>query len=184
MAKNVLDKEGLVYLWNKIKNKIPTKTSELENDNNFLTSLNFYPVGSIYISANDTNPSNLFGGTWEQIKDRFLLGASEKYTNGSIGGEEEHTLTEKELPAHFHSGIQVNNPKRTNFDYIGSERADAGAWNKTTNNNTVGAYQYANYNGFTGPFTADNSKTGSVGSGEAHNNMPPFLAVFIWKRIS
>ena len=45
-----------------------------------------YPVGSIYMSVNNTNPSNLFGGTWTQLKDRFLLGAGSTYTNGSTGG--------------------------------------------------------------------------------------------------
>ena len=62
-----------------------------------------YPVGSIYLSINGVNPANLFGfGTWEQIKDRFLLAAGDTYQAGSIGGEAEHTLTELEMPAHDH----------------------------------------------------------------------------------
>jgi hypothetical protein len=69
-----------------------------------ITSLweKIYPVGSIYISANSTSPANLFGGTWEQIKDRFLLAAGGTYAAGSTGGEATHTLTVDEMPNHVH----------------------------------------------------------------------------------
>lgn len=66
---------------------------------------NLYPVGSIYMSVNSTNPSNYFGGTWEQIKDRFLLACGSTYSNGSTGGETTHTLTVNEIPSHNHEGI-------------------------------------------------------------------------------
>ena len=62
-----------------------------------------YPVGAIYMSVNSTNPASLFGGTWEQIKDRFLLSAGDSYSAGSTGGEAEHTLTYGEMPVHSHS---------------------------------------------------------------------------------
>ena len=62
-----------------------------------------YPVGSIYISVNSTSPASLFGGTWEQLKDRFLLSAGNTYTAGSTGGEANHTLTVDEMPSHSHS---------------------------------------------------------------------------------
>ena len=62
-----------------------------------------YPVGSIYLSINSTNPSTLFGGTWEQIKDKFLLACGDTYTNGSTGGEATHTLTTNEIPSHSHT---------------------------------------------------------------------------------
>ena len=58
-----------------------------------------YPIGSIYMSVNNTNPSNLFGGTWERIKDRFLLACGDTYTNGSVGGETNVTLNQNNLPA-------------------------------------------------------------------------------------
>ena len=60
-----------------------------------------YPVGSIYMSVNNTNPSTLFGGTWSQIKDRFLLACGDTYSNGSTGGEATHTLTVNEMPANY-----------------------------------------------------------------------------------
>ena len=61
-----------------------------------------YPVGSIYMSVNSTSPATLFGGTWERIKDRFLLAAGDAYAAGGTGGEATHTLTEGEMPAHSH----------------------------------------------------------------------------------
>ena len=61
-----------------------------------------YPVGSLYLSAVDTDPGVLFGGTWERIRDRFLLAAGTAYGAGTTGGEAAHALTENELPAHAH----------------------------------------------------------------------------------
>ena len=52
---------------------------------------NIYPVGSIYMSVNSTNPGSLFGGTWEQIEGKFLLACDSTYTAGSTGGNSSHT---------------------------------------------------------------------------------------------
>lgn len=60
--------------------------------------LNAYPVGSIYMSVNSTNPGELFGGTWEQIQGRFLLGQGSGYSVGAMGGEANHALSVSELP--------------------------------------------------------------------------------------
>lgn len=62
-----------------------------------------YPIGSIYISVNSVNPTELFGGTWEQIKDTFLLACSDTHNNGETGGATEMTLTSSHLPSHTHS---------------------------------------------------------------------------------
>ena len=62
-----------------------------------------YPVGSIYMSVNSTSPSSLFGGTWVQLKDRFLLGAGDTYSAGATGGAATHTLTAAEMPGHTHT---------------------------------------------------------------------------------
>ena len=62
-----------------------------------------YPVGSIYMSVNNTNPGTLFGGTWEQIQGKFLLGQSSGHAGGSTGGAETVTLTTAQLPSHTHS---------------------------------------------------------------------------------
>ena len=64
-----------------------------------------YPVGSIYWSSNNTNPASLFGGTWTQIKDKFILAAGDSYTNGATGGAATVTLTVSNMPSHSHSFI-------------------------------------------------------------------------------
>lgn len=70
-----------------------TKLSDLEKRLTALESagsgadpLSIYPVGSIYLSVNATSPAELFGGTWEQIKDTFLLASGDTYEAGSTGG--------------------------------------------------------------------------------------------------
>lgn len=63
-----------------------------------------YPVGSIYMSVSNANPGTLFGGTWQQIQGKFLLGASTGHTAGSTGGAETVTLSVAQLPAHTHTG--------------------------------------------------------------------------------
>lgn len=69
--------------------------------NNLLDMI--HPVGSIYISVNQVNPSILFGGEWEQMKERFLLGAGDVHKNGATGGEAAHALTTSEMPSHTHT---------------------------------------------------------------------------------
>lgn len=61
-----------------------------------------YPIGSIYTSSNPANPGTLFGGTWAQIKDTFLLTAGDAYKAGTTGGEVSHTLSVAEIPSHGH----------------------------------------------------------------------------------
>lgn len=69
------------------------------NDLNIEDIINIvYPVGSIYMSVNSTSPASLFGGTWERIKDRFLLASGDTYSAGSTGGEAQHTLTNNMPP--------------------------------------------------------------------------------------
>lgn len=74
-----------------------------------------YPVGSIYQSTKSTNPGTFLGGTWTQLKDRFLLGAGSKAA-GATGGEENHTLTVAEMPSHNHSGTTDEIKYGTNWN--------------------------------------------------------------------
>ena len=125
-----------------------------------------YPVGSIYISVNNTDPSLLFHGTWERIKDRFLLASGDTYSAGSTGGEAQHTLTVDEMPSHHHSMP------------IKSDWTDGKA------NNDYWSYQM-NYNSADGEGEwATTNGTGFTGSNMPHNNMPPYLTVYIWKRVA
>ncbi len=114
-----------------------------------------YPVGSIYMSVNSTSPATLFGGTWERLKDRFLLGAGDTYTAGTTGGEAAHTLTIPEMPSHTHSA---------KFNGVST---------------AAGTSSFRLTEAGTNDYTGGNN---SAGGGAAHNNMPPYLAVYMWKR--
>lgn len=126
--------------------------------------LDIYPIGSIYMSTTSTSPASLFGGTWEQLQDRFLLGAGSTYSAGSAGGEATHTLTKSEMPSHYH--------ELKNICWGG----DAGA--SVTSD---GDYLVYDGNSVSPP---SGQYIGSTGGGSAHNNMPPYLAVYMWKRVS
>jgi len=121
-----------------------------------------YPIGSIYMSVNNTNPSILFGGTWEQLKDRFLLGSGDTYTAGNTGGEATHKLVENELPKH-------------RFRFTSARQYGTGS--ATDNSSKLGRTQ-SNADGVSDYYTD------YIGNNQAHNNMPPYLVVYMWKRIS
>lgn len=134
-----------------------------------------YPVGSIYMSVNATSPSTLFGGTWERLKDRFLLAAGDTYSAGATGGEATHTLTVKEMPSH--EGHMYSN-------------FDDSTW--TPRNGDKNSY-YLDPNTATGYKKFDDRPYKIVsnemimqgynrGGSQSHNNMPPYLAVYMWKR--
>lgn len=119
-----------------------------------------YPVGSIYMSINNVSPATLFGGKWVQIKGRFLLGASDVYKANTTGGEVAHTLTNDEMPNHQHSIW---------FPNSGGEQSAEIGYPEAGSKNT---------------YYAEASKTSGAGGGAAHNNMPPYLVVYMWRRLS
>lgn len=144
-------------------NKIWIDTGEVQNSGSELPMV--YPVGSIYMSVNNTNPATLFGfGTWEQIKDTFLLSAGDTYTAGDTGGEATHTLTDIEMPSHNHRLIN---------GYSGGTWS-GGNYGQVANTGTTGEKHVF--------YDNDTSRTTSAGGGQAHNNMPPYLVVYMWKR--
>lgn len=130
-----------------------------------LSVLEAYPIGSIYISTNATSPATLFGGNWDEIHGAFLFANSALHKAGEIGGEEEHVLKEKEIPVHYHD------------EYVGNDGGDGSV--------------PEGYYGFTSiastsknTYWAKGSKTSEAGGGQAHNNMPPYLSVYMWQRVS
>ena len=128
-----------------------------------------YPVGSLYMSAEATSPASLFGGTWEQIKERFILAAGDTYAAGSTGGEAEHALTVDEMPAHRHEGIDIDN-----LYCFGWE-----------NGSRTGVNFKKFYGGtYWGDDVQNRLTSGYAGGSTAHNNMPPYLTAYIWKRIA
>lgn len=199
-----------------------------------------YPVGSIYMSVNSTNPSTLFGGTWEQIKDKFILSAGSTYTGGSTGGSASqsvdinhthkisshtHTITHAHTMSHTHSvgvashthslgdagyaKIQHNNGKFWFKEIDVATWVDSGSATASGTTNATNNAQAVPLGGSTGGVNSGSgtvtsggssaSKTGNTdtantgGSGELTsgnasktsvtvNTLPPYLAVYVWKR--
>ena len=118
---------------------------------------NLYPVGSIYMSVNSTNPSNYFGGTWEPIKDTFLLACGDTYAAGTTGGEATHTLKVEEMPSHNHAIEMTSNGVGYQIERV--PFGNQSVWGNS------------------------NLPIKPTGGNQPHNNMPPYLAVYIWKRV-
>ena len=144
------------------------RTTALDSGGTIITTGNLlgktYPVGAIYISTSSTSPASLFGGTWTQLKDRFLIGAGNSYAVNATGGATTHTHGAGSLYAqikNYGGGIRLHgiseNPswKDTAKIYDVNEN--------TSNENMIGGTAVA----------------GTSGSG---STMPPYLAVYMWKR--
>lgn len=126
-----------------------------------------YPVGSIYMNASvATNPATLLGfGTWVALgTGRMLIsagsgtdarGEERAFALGSTGGEYGHVLTIAEMPEHDHTVPQG---------------VTAGPSGEYTSGDDMTSQ------------VATNPPSGSTGGSQAHNNMPPYLAVHMWRR--
>lgn len=144
-------------------------TSTGETGDGTTSGLAAYPVGSVYLSVTDTDPATLFGGTWERLKDLFLLAAGDTYAAGATGGEATHALSASELPSHAHTLPGHTFNWGTGIDNTVYAK-DAVATSGTVTGNRLYTMQ-SSWN-----------KSSNTGSGAAHNNMPPYLAVYMWKR--
>lgn len=131
-----------------------------------------YPVGSIYMSVNSADPGTLFGGTWQQIKDRFLLSAGDTYAAGNTGGSAKATL-----PSHTHTFGS------NGYDLWVAKR---GKGSTEPGNQISGDAKY--YAAATGGSAANYKWLSSVDSKGVSDvsqaNMPPYLAVYVWQRIN
>ena len=183
-------REELAKKITELEKKVNSNTTNIENNtlsiNNSKQELeskinsNFdkvYPVGSIYISTSSANPSTIYGGTWERYgQGKTLVGLNESETEFSTinktGGEKTHTLTINEMPSHNH---QIGSGDGSNGLIIGSA---------PESNILVGVNNYyIKYDGVgNGPSTYLN--TYNVGGSSAHNNLQPYITVYMWKRVS
>ena len=125
---------------------------------NPLSVLTAYPIGSIYMSVNSTSPNSLFGGTWERFANgRCLVGVNESDTDFSsaqkTGGEKAHTLLTSEMPRHNHP-LSYSITSGDNI-YLRNQSGNAASFKQTT---------------------------GYQGGGEAHNNLQPYITVYMWRR--
>ena len=118
-----------------------------------------HPIGSYYWSQKSTSPEEIFGGKWESIYGKFIFSTDSNHSVDSTGGEEKHTLTEDEMPSHNH-GYQM-------FNYY--------SWSSISS----GSY-YVPYRTDSNFLT--NSSTDNKGSSQAHNNMPPYITAYCWRR--
>ena len=160
-----------------------------------------YPVGSIYMSMNNTSPQTFLGGTWERIQDRFLLSAGSTYSAGTTGGEATHTLIIDEMPSHTHTQNSHTHTQSAHSHQLystGSYASNANGLKRSgdmqgvagvaTRDSSSSSYTWNDSKGHAvvssvtptiNETTATNQNTGG---GSAHNNMPPYLAVYMWKR--
>lgn len=164
----------------KVSEKIEDTKSEVE-ELIYSNLINFiYPIGSIYMSVNNVSPSSFLGGTWEQIKDRFLLSAGSSYSAGSTGGTATHT---------HNYGLQYGGYYRsTSLE----SNTNAGILTYDTNNNislvSGGVSQGTlegpiNKNATNGTTTVSMTHYRQTANTSYTNNMPPYLTVYMWKRI-
>lgn len=162
------EKNARISADNQINQKLTQETTERKNeDANITTTIEdywkkIYPVGSIYISTSSTfNPQTAWGGTWVKTANgRCLIGANDTYPLGSTGGEATHTLNIDEMPSHTHQGSRVNW-----YNALQSNGIDA--------NNASQSHLKVD---------GTDNKTTATGNSKAHNNMQPYLAVYIWER--
>ena len=169
-------------------NCFPRNNESLEVNGEKIGAIDFskiYPVGSIYMSVNSTNPGTLFGGTWAQIQNRFLLACGSSYSAGSTGGASTVTLTVDQIPAHNHTA-STNNTGGHSHGYESQKKRWADSPISGAGSVLAGTGAQSNYAvWYTTDTQGAHSHTVTVdnkGGGKSHNNMPPYLAVYVWKR--
>ena len=167
------------YTIDEVDDKILDTTNNLEDriDDTKENTISFlfdkiYPIGSIYMSVNSTDPHILFGGNWLRLKDTFLLASGDTYdadpttkmvdgqevnVDTALHGEAEHTLTVDEMPSHSHDITEIYHHQNS-----GTVTANRTTWESKCGQRVVAS---------------------NTGGGQAHNNMPPYLSVYMWRRV-
>lgn len=155
----------------------------------------FYPVGSIYTSTRDTNPAATLGGTWTQIKDRFLLCAGDSYSAGSTGGSATHTHTSAAhthgIPSHKHSlsddgwgYLSMGGNGIIKMIYSYNSGSWTGNWQITGSSSKESSTSGGDgmvLGGYTDSTTVTSNST-TPGNTGSSSNLPPYKVVYAWER--
>lgn len=183
---NFLDQTGLSYLISKLKQVFISQSDLIDS---------IYPVGSIYMSTNSTNPSTIFGGEWESWGGgRVIVGVGtatddneetkEFSASNLIGGEYNHTLTLSETPAHTHGSYKISGYAQSIVtDAVTSSLGATGPFTWS------GGQRTRDYSGTPGNglrrlnFNNTHEHT-SVGGDQSHNNIQPYITCYLWRRIT
>ena len=165
--------------------------------------LDAYPIGAYYISNSPTSPATLFGGTWEQVKDRMILAVGDTYNSaGLTGGSATTKLVVNNIPSHNHTCDTTGNHTHTrgsmnitgtmgNVDYsgIGSSGAfyrsgSSGNLENKTGDADPNVYFDASRSWTGSTSTAGNHAhtIGYTGSGTAFTTISPYITAYVWRR--
>ena len=157
------DQHGYNYLMRQVNNAqkaLKALAAQREED---LARIKFW------VSDDPTSPASFIGGTWEQIKDSFILAAGDTYAAGSTGGEARHTLTKSELPR-----------IREQLSGFTAYNANAGG--------TDGVLSFVEEITLSNVQPGDSTKYAtlimSLGDSQPHNNIPPYYSAYIWRRVA
>lgn len=146
-----------------------------------------YPVGTVYLSVSEVDPGTMFGGTWQRIEDRFLLAAGSSYAAGSTGGRSSLTLTAAMMPSHTHAVRGYTAAETITHDHslpnIAQGGSGSGAYAESWSGGSGGRDLRTDTYSVTHNHSIDLT-TQAAGSGQSIELLPPYMAVYVWKRVS
>jgi hypothetical protein len=160
-------------------NSIPTLESPLIRQ----ILLAAHPVGSYYWSSEGTDPSILFGGTWKQITEKFVFAAGSSYVVNQTGGAATVTLSNSNLPSHAHNVyLWVNAGTLGINKYMASSTATVYATGWNGHQPPYGSWKTSGFSCAQSGQGDQSGVTSFSGDGTAHNNMPPYIVAYCWRR--
>lgn len=137
-------------------------SSDLQNVIKKVVLDTYFPVGSLYLTVGSENPNNTIGGTWVRFGNgRTLVGVDTSQTEFNTiektGGEKTHKLTLDELPEHQPEALLNTSDSNTSGSALNWQVVDDGRF-----------------------YGGDMFK--SFGGDKSHNNLQPYITVYMWKR--
>ena len=140
-----------------------------------------YPIGSIYMNINSTNPNTLFGGTWVRIKDKFLLSAGDTYNGGDTGGEAKHSHEYGiQLGSYYFDTAYEGDALSGVLNYDSSDNISISQ--PDTGNTRLGTVGLNGSNAASSVSRSNAYHPRSVGNVSYEDSLPPYLVVYVWQR--